>query len=125
MNYVQIMNFFAHCDGRPTTRWIRCGSGVDPVLIISADGQWTLMVSKWFPRSTMQIVNSGGTVAVCKFGWSLWHPVTVEFVNGSRFRWYLTDWRRSHWAFSSEDNENLMFFKGVNWNLFRLRYRLT
>lgn len=106
-----------------TMRWSTYNE-VDPVSIVSADEHWTLMISKGVPPVIVQITDSSETVAVCKFSVVYLNPVTVEFVNGLRFRWHLTDWRRSYWAFSSEDAENLMFFKGVSWNLFRLKIQV-
>src|SRR4030042_5463694 len=81
-----------------TLRWATYNE-VDPASVVSANGQWTLMVDKSSPRTIVQITDSSETVAVCKIGWSLWHPAaTVEFVNGPRFRWHRTDWRRHYWV---------------------------
>jgi len=107
-----------------TLRWSTYNE-VDPASVVSANGQWTLMVDKSSPRTIVQITDSSETVAVCKIGWSLWHTAaTVEFVNGLRFRWYLTDWWRHYWAFSSEDVGDLISFKPVSRYIYRLKIQV-
>jgi hypothetical protein len=82
----------------------------DPVFIISADGQWTL---KYQWPWAVRIMKLEEDIAFFRFKKSTLWPVvgTLEFTNGSRLRWHNINLRLTRWAFSSEDNLNLLYFK--------------
>jgi len=83
----------------------------DPASVFSANGQWSLIISKGLSRSTrtIYITSFDRDVAIFSF-----KTGSLEFINGRRFYWYSNNFWQTKWTFSSEDGENLLSFKPVN-----------
>ena len=101
-----------------TLRWSTY-SVWNPISVISADGQWTL-ISQW-PR-TVRIISSDYDVALSESGWP-WLTRIVEFANGRRFHWRRNFWQ-TQCTFSGEGTDNLLLFKAARIWPFKMKVRV-
>jgi hypothetical protein len=104
-----------------TLRWLTYNK-YDPVSVVSADGQWTL-IFQW--PWTVHIVSSDSNIAVSKskFRQWWWGNETVEFANGSIFHWRMNFWH-TRCTFNGEGTGNLLFFKVARFPPFKLKVRV-
>jgi hypothetical protein len=95
-----------------TLRW-STWNPYDPISVVSADGQWTII--NYFPGRTwiahITSSNSGGDIATA----SRFSDI-VKFADGRKFKWRTNFWL-TRCTISDESSDNLLFLKVAN-NLF-------